>query len=197
MNILAIGAHYDDIELGCGGTLIKHSRKGDKIVLAITRSDETRTGNMNVRYREQLNSAKLFGLIGSQILRFSKEDEISNIIGDLDAVEPDIIFTHFENDTHQHHRIASQIGQAVGRKRHITTAFYDSGTSYDFYPNMFSIIDMKLKLHLINCFKTQIDCGAINVDIAERKAAFYASLISSEENEYAEGFVVRKMKWIV
>ena len=31
MNILAIGAHGDDIELGCGGSLAKHAAQGDKI----------------------------------------------------------------------------------------------------------------------------------------------------------------------
>ena len=35
MNILAIGAHYDDIELGCGGTLAKHISKGDKVIVFV------------------------------------------------------------------------------------------------------------------------------------------------------------------
>ena len=39
MNILAIGAHFDDIELGCGGTLAKHIKNGDKVyVFVATRS---------------------------------------------------------------------------------------------------------------------------------------------------------------
>ena len=197
MRILAIGAHYDDVELGCGGTLLNHIRNGDDVWLAITRSDETRTGNMTVRFREQLKAAKLLKIQPNHIMRFEEGYGFSNIVGELDRIEADIIFTHFEKDTHQHHRHASQMGQAVGRKKHMTTVFYDSGTSYDFHPNLFSFIDMKQKLNLINCFGSQLACGAINVDIAERKAAYYASLISSGEDEYAEGFVVRKMRWIV
>lgn len=197
MNILAIGAHYDDIELGCGGTLLKHKRNDHNIFFAIIRSDETRTGSPNVRYREQLNAVKILDVPSSNLIRFGKDDSFSDIVGRLDLIEVDVIFTHFENDTHQHHRYASQIGQAVGRKEYITTAFYDSGSSYDFHPNVYSLIDMKFKLNLVNCFKTQIASGAINLSIAERKAAFYASLISTGDNRHAEGFVVRKMKWIV
>jgi hypothetical protein len=44
---------------------------------------------------------------------------------------------------------------------------------------------------------SQIKHGAINLDIVEKKNAYWASLISNEINVYAEGFVVRKMKWII
>jgi len=35
MNILAIGAHFDDVELGCGGSIAKHSIKGDKVYIYV------------------------------------------------------------------------------------------------------------------------------------------------------------------
>ena len=35
MNVLAVGAHYDDIELGCSGTLIKHVQAGDRVTLLV------------------------------------------------------------------------------------------------------------------------------------------------------------------
>ena len=57
--ILAIGAHYDDIEIGCGGTLLKHAGNGDKIFFGITSSDETRTGDVLARYNEQLESRSI------------------------------------------------------------------------------------------------------------------------------------------
>ena len=115
----------------------------------------------------------------------------------LCVTEPDIVFAPFENDTHQHHRRTSIISQAIARKRNITLLFYDSGSSYDFYPNIFSVIDINKKGEILDCFKTQIDHGAINLDIVEKKNAYWASLISDDPDCYAEGFVVRKMKWIV
>jgi len=60
--ILAVGAHYDDIELGCGGTLLKHIKSGDEIYLAITSSDEFRTGVPVQRESEQFASMRLMGL---------------------------------------------------------------------------------------------------------------------------------------
>lgn len=32
MNVLAVGAHFDDLELGCGGSLARHVRKGDRVI---------------------------------------------------------------------------------------------------------------------------------------------------------------------
>jgi len=188
--ILAIGAHYDDIELGCGCTLLKHAEKGDKIIFAITSSDEDRTGDIHTRCKEQKMSAKIIGV--SKILKFSyRDDLIHEIVGHLDALSPDIIFTQFEFDTHQDHKRASTIGQAVGRKKNIITFLYDSGSAYNFYPNIYSIIDWPSKSKLLYCYKSQIECGAINIDVLKKKSAYLGSLVS--DNAYAEGLTVRRM----
>ena len=194
MKILAIGAHYDDIEIGCGGTLIKHVKRGDDVYFAITSSNEFRTGNVDNRYKEQILCAEILGISLDHIFRFEYSEELHDIIGQLDYLEPEVIFTQYEFDTHQDHRRASIIGQAVGRKRNITTLFYDSGSAYDFYPNVFSTIDWRRKLELIYCYKSQIEYGAVNIDIVKKKNSYWASLIADLDS-YAEGFVVRKMKW--
>ncbi len=59
MNILGIGAHFDDLELGCGGTLIKHVEQGDNVtMLVITDSSyKDPSGNVirdkDVAYKER------------------------------------------------------------------------------------------------------------------------------------------------
>ncbi len=58
------------------------------------------------------------------------------------------------------------------------------------------MIDYKKKYKLMSCFKSQIDCGAVNLDIIKKKNTYWASLISEEES-YAEGFMVRKMRWVI
>ncbi len=195
--ILAIGAHYDDIEVGCSGTLIKHVNNGDEVFFGITSSDEYRTGDKKHRYQEQILSAGIMGVDFESIYTYSYNDEVHDIIGRLDSLKPDIVFTHYEFDTHQDHRRASIIGQALGRKRTTTTLFYDSGTAYDFHPNVFSTIHFSLKETLIRCFRSQLELGAISLDIVEKKNLYWGSLISSATVEHAEGFVVRKMKWEV
>jgi hypothetical protein len=85
--------------------------------------------------------------------------------------------------------------QAVGRKRHITILFYDSGSTYDFHPNVFSLIDFDKKLEILKCYKSQIDRASINIDIVKKKNAYWASLITEIPTAYAEGFVARKMRY--
>jgi len=197
--ILAIGSHFDDIEIGCAGTIIRHIQNGDQVYFAITHTDEYRSGDIKTRLKEQDKALALMGIpnLPRYLFLFAETDKDSEIIGILDKLNPDIIFAHAENDTHQHHRRTSIISQAIGRKRKTTMLFYDSGSTYDFHPNVFSMINFDRKMEILNCYKSQIEHGAINLDIVQKKDSYWASLITDRPNTYAEGFVVRKMKWKV
>jgi LmbE family N-acetylglucosaminyl deacetylase len=194
--ILALGAHYDDVEIGVGGTLMKHLSAKDEVFIAVTNSDEHRTGDVNRRYGEQLDALKVLELQENRLLLFKDTDELSVVIGSLDTLRPDVVYTMFELDTHQAHRKCSHIGQSVGRKLSIQLVFYNSGSSYNFYPNVFSIIDFEFKKKLLRCFQSQIKLKAINLDIIQRRESFWASVIT-EDAVHAEGFVVRKMLYEV
>ena len=63
MKILAIGAHPDDLELGCAGTLIKHAQRGDDVYMMII-TDGSAGGEADVRSSEQLEAAKIIGALG-------------------------------------------------------------------------------------------------------------------------------------
>ena len=60
MNILAIGAHPDDIEFGCAGTLIKYAQRGHTVFLLITTQGEM-GGEAEGRFREQMKAAETIG----------------------------------------------------------------------------------------------------------------------------------------
>ena len=60
MKVLAIGAHPDDLEYGCAGTLIKHVQRGDQVFLALV-TDGSEGGEGAVRPEEQLAAAKIIG----------------------------------------------------------------------------------------------------------------------------------------
>ena len=190
--VLAIGAHFDDIEIGVGGTLLKHVNNNDEVFVAITSSDEIRTGDVVMRYQEQLESINMFGIKEQQLLLFKESDVISDIVGILDKLKADVVYIMFESDTHQAHRRCSYIGQAVGRKLATQLIFYNSGTSYNFLPNVFSIISFEFKRKLLQCFRSQIELNVINIDIIKRRESYWASLVSGKEL-YAEGLMVRKM----
>jgi len=189
--ILAIGGHFDDVEMGCGGTLLKHIDNGDSVIVAITNSDDKLAGSPRIRLNEQANANKISGF---SINMFTSKHSIERIIGFLDLKYPDIIFSMFENDTHQHHIRASRIGLAVGRKKNITVFQYDGGSSYNFNPNIFSIIDFDKKLKLLNHFKSQIERKTIKINIMRKKLEYWGSLVS-DENVCAEAFFVRKMEY--
>ena len=195
--ILVIGCHYDDAELGCAGTIINHIKNGDDVKLVIINSDETQTGYINYRRDEQKMSLEKMGFkntLNDCIITFYKKSENDVIISRLDIDQPDILFVPWEFDTHQDHRRSSIIGQAVGRKRHIETYFYSSGSTYDFNPNVFNPIDFSKKKEILECFDTQVKCGAINIDIIEKREAFWGSIISTEV-KHAEGFIARKVRY--
>jgi LmbE family N-acetylglucosaminyl deacetylase len=190
--ILAIGAHFDDIEIGVGGTLIKHIDNGDTVYLAITEWDEHRTGDPDIRMNEQRRALKVLNIPEKNLLVFKTEMYEYDIVGILDQINPTTIYTMYAHDTHQAHRKASSIGQAVGRKLTSQVVFYNSGTSVDFSPNVFSIIDFETKQDILKCFESQINLKAVNIDFIKRRESYWASLITDKQ-VYAEGFVIRKM----
>ncbi|HBV84733.1 MAG TPA: hypothetical protein DEB74_18420 [Lachnospiraceae bacterium] len=115
MNILAIGAHFDDIELGCGGALAKHVMNGDRVIGFVATNSEfcnsegkvLRTGS--VALQEAKNASNIIGyelLIGN-IPTFHLEYEESIHIKLLKIIEGnniDLIYTHWTYDAHHDHR---------------------------------------------------------------------------------------------
>jgi LmbE family N-acetylglucosaminyl deacetylase len=156
-------------------------------------SDEFRTGDPKIRNKEQRNAIKLIGIPKENLLLFRCNDEEAKIVSVLDKLKPDIIYTPYENDTHQDHRRCSKIGQSVGRKRGITTIFYYCGSSIDFHPNLYSFFDYDRKMSLIDCYKTQIESGALKLDRRRKMEAYWATLVSDDVNTYAEGLIIKKM----
>lgn len=186
-----MGAHYDDIEIGAGGTLLKHIDAAHDVFLAIVESDETMTGNPEDRYKEQQAAMVEMGLDESKLFLFKSTDEYSRIVSILDIIKPDFVYAQYEKDTHQAHRRCSEIAQSVARKRYTRTLFYHCCSSIGFNPNMFSIIDFKRKMNLVSCFESQIKCGALAIDLREKMESYWGTLIS-DSTVYAEGFISRK-----
>lgn len=120
MNVLALGAHPDDLELLCGGTLAKYALRGDKVTMcSLTNGNmghpEYKPDDMaRVRKAEMEASA---ALIGADVIWLNVDDEMSEItlaarlmITDLlREVRPDIVITHYDQDYHVDHRNASQL----------------------------------------------------------------------------------------
>ncbi len=196
MNVLAIGAHPDDIEFGCAGTLMKYSDNGHNVYsLVLTGGDQG--GSKSTRQREAEEAARKMGV--KEILWKSYSDtELSlnkPLIDDIEqaigVVQPSFILVHHKDDTHQDHRALAQA--AISATRYIRNVlFYEGPTSVDFSPNVFvdirGHVDRKmaaLAAHASQLEKTNIP-GLNIVDIARAVAV---SRGIQARTGYAEGFV--------
>jgi len=121
MNILAFGAHPDDVEFYCAGTLLKYARAGHRIFVALTTSGnqgsnviQGREEIARVREAEQLEAAKVYGA-EVRFLRFDDEGlqdtpEVRRAV--IDAIRwaaPGVIFTHLPGDPSTDHNVTGTI----------------------------------------------------------------------------------------
>jgi LmbE family N-acetylglucosaminyl deacetylase len=187
--ILAIGAHIDDIEIGAGGTLLKHRDAGDKIVLAVLKADEEITARAIVRKSEQAASRDI---LKAEARLFNHNTSMEEIISELDQYSPTILYFPFETDYHQDHHRASEVGFAVSRRVEITVLRYLVTTSHSYYPNYLSVIDMEKKKKLVSVFKSQMERRPKFMEIMEAQNRFFGSLIPGD-GHYAEGFVLHRL----
>ncbi len=173
MKIMAIGAHLDDIEIACGGTLAKAVESGHTVkVLIMSKSGYTNTEGRLQRsdetaVREGLNALHVLGIEDIEILDFETKDIPfrSDVVTEIDlrmaAFDPDIIFTHHPFDTHQAHEGVSKASIAAARRKN-TVFFYEpitpSGRSYiAFKPSMYVDIESTLdrKIESLKCHTSE------------------------------------------
>lgn len=196
MNVLAIGAHPDDLEYSCAGTLICHAHKGDNVFMAIV-TDGHMGGELATRRQEQLDAAKMIGAQEVFFLDYAdnsfacNRDSIMRIEEVIKKVEADVVYTHYGEDIHQDHR---NIARAmVPAARSVPNLLSVEGvSSKHFDPSVFvdigSVIHQKLaalEARASQVQKTNIQNMSI-VDIA-RSVANFRGIYGRVT--YAEGFV--------
>lgn len=161
MNVLGVGAHYDDLELGCSGTLIKHVRRGDKVtMLVVTDSAYKNPLGEVVRSAETALSEgqKAASIIGADLvcLKYGTfmvpfdeglSSEITRIIEELDI---DTVYSHWTHDLHRDHKYAARCALMASRhvprfmmyrSNYYTTDQHFRGT---FYSDITDVMDQKL-----------------------------------------------------
>lgn len=196
MNVLAIGAHPDDIEFGCAGTLMKYADTGHN-VYAMVLTGGGMGGSKSVRQKEAEEAARKMGV--KEIIWGSYQDTelplskslIDDIEKTIESVQPSFIFIHHQVDTHQDHRVLAQA--AISATRYVRNVlFFEGPTSVDFSPNVFvditTHVDRKMEVlaaHASQMEKTNIP-GLNIVDIARAVAV---SRGIQARSGYAEGFV--------
>jgi len=182
MNILALSAHPDDLEIGCGGTLLKYAKAGHRVYLMVL-TDGSRGGDASARRTEQLASGKI---LGAQEVFWGgyhdtelpvSRDAIQQIEDVVKKVNPAFMFVNYTDDTHQDHRhLATCTLTATRYTRNVL--FYETPTTQNFSPTVYVDIDglledkvRALQAHASQIEKTNIESLSI-LEVARASAHF-------------------------
>ncbi len=126
MRILVFGAHPDDMEVGMGGTIAKHANAGDTVTMVVG----TVPSMNDIRRDEARRGAEILG--GDlQFLDIESEEFEYNraLVGKIDkilsAAQPDIVYTQWDQDSHQDHNNLSRGVISACRKNQCSLYMYE------------------------------------------------------------------------
>jgi len=201
--ILCLGAHADDIEIGCGGTILRllEEHHNLEVYWVVLSSNEKRK-------KEALKGAELF-LRGARkkTVRVEKfrdgffpyiGGEIKDYFESLKkSFSPDLVFTHYRDDRHQDHRVVSDLAWNTFRQELILEyeiPKYDGDLGQ---PNLFTHLNdavcRKKVQFILDVYKTQTPKHWLTEDTL--RALLRLRGVESCAGRYAEAFYCRKMIW--
>ena len=201
-SILLLGAHCDDIEIGCGGTVMQLAKAYPRgrfhwITLSsdTERADETRAaaarlleGAENPVIRTEHFRGSYFPYAGP---------DLKDYFETLKAYEPDLILTHHRDDLHQDHSVTSQLTWNTFRD-HLILEYeipkYDGDLGKPNFYVALTRADMQRKCDvLLECFPTQARRRWFTRDTFEAIARLRGIECNAPEG-YAEGYYARKAR---
>lgn len=199
MRILFIGAHADDIEIGCGGTLLKMIAEGHEVAaVVLTQERELQ----QTRSRELQRALTGAGLKAANIHMWDAED--GNLQADyrsvgafreflkIHEIEPDLVFCHSAADSHGDHRRANDLCRATFRGISILLySVVNSAIVSEFRPDLWIDITPYVagKQRMLAAHESQIARGRILWDAINGSHVRYAARIQGEAAEAFETLV--------
>ena len=200
--MLCLGAHSDDIEIGCGGTILRLLAQRDNVevkwvVFAASparRLEAERSAEMFLRGAVNKEvvvkdfKESFFPYIGSEIKAYFEELKRT--------INPDVVFTHFRDDLHQDHRLISELTWNTFRD-HVILEYeivkYDGGLGS---PNLFvhlseEVVANKMK-YLVENFQSQRSHQWFTED-AFRAILRLRGVESNAPSKFAEAYYARKL----
>jgi bacillithiol biosynthesis deacetylase BshB1 len=222
LDALAVGAHPDDVEFSCGGTLIKLAALGYKVgVLDCARGELGTRGTAEIRAQEAIAAATELRLSVRDNLELPdghiwlNEESRVKMVRKIRLYRPRVIFTHFWEDPHPDHVHACQIvreaahvaglikydaeaGQERFRPQTVAHFMFPRTVSPTFVVDISQHAEQKQKA--VACYRSQLyDPNSSELETALSSEAFLRRLESRQRFfgsliavEHAEAFVVRE-----
>lgn len=205
LKILCLGAHCDDIEIGCGGAILRliKEREIQQLYWVVFTSSEERSVEAKMSAEQFLQ-----GCMNKEIMIKKFKDAflpyeaplVKELFEELKPFDPDVIFTHCQHDRHQDHRIICELTWNTFRN-HLILEYEIPKYEGDLgHPNCFVALEEQVARKkvdvILNSFQSQTRKQWFDRD------TFFAlmrirGIESGSQAKYAEGFHVRKavMQW--
>jgi N-acetylglucosamine malate deacetylase 1 len=184
VDVLAVGAHPDDVELGAGGTLLRHHRAGYAVgVVDLTRGELGSKGDPDTRAREARDAATVYGArwracldLGDGAVR-DDADSVHRLAAVIRTSRPRLVLTHHHEDRHPDHVSAhALVRRAVfaaalerldlGVAHHVTAGLLcfptDRVVDADVYVDVTAVWEERLGL--LRRFASQFDVPTLPID---------------------------------
>jgi LmbE family N-acetylglucosaminyl deacetylase len=197
--VLFLGAHPDDIELGCGALIHHISRLSE--ITCITLSDNQKDPELTNVVAEQRRSMAVLGVsedrmrygpFETRIFPQARQEILEYFLQLRGELRPEIIFVHTNQDVHQDHLTMTQ--EALRAFRGITLLGFDVvRSSYGFFPNFLVEVDaadVEAKIEALAQYQTYRDKYYFSSELTRSIMIRHGALA---ETEYAEGFDILRI----
>jgi LmbE family N-acetylglucosaminyl deacetylase len=198
-SVLFLGAHPDDIELGCGA-LLHHIVKQTE-VLCVTLSDNQKNPDLKNLKEEHYQAMEvlgvpqskvIFGPFTTRVFPDARQEILEYFLKLRREFGPDLIFVHSKQDIHQDH--LTMTDEALRAFRGITVLGFDVvRSSYGFFPHFLVEVteeDVNKKIEALACYETYRDRYYFNSELTRSIMVRHGALA---ERPFAEGFDILRI----
>ena len=197
--VLFLGAHPDDIEIGCGALI--HNIVNKTEILCVTLSDNQKNPDLKKVKNEHLESMKILGVLEEKVVfgpfetrvfPDSRQDILEFFLKLRKEFKPDLIFTHSKQDVHQDHNTMTD--EALRAFRGITVLGFDVvRSSYGFFPHFLVEVteeDVNKKIEALSQYNTYQNRYYFNAELTRSIMVRHGALA---ERPFAEGFDILRI----
>jgi LmbE family N-acetylglucosaminyl deacetylase len=199
-SVLAVGAHPDDIELGCGATLLAHSAAGDMVTMLVMTGGENGPGDDAVALSRRGEQEEAARTLGAELLWGGLRDctltpdaaTVAVVERAIQATGADLVYVHAPDDSHQDHR-ASAAATLSAARRLSRVLHYQSPSTLAFSPTTFVDVTAYLsgKLAALGAHASQVEMSAmVEPDAVVASARHWGA---QARIGYAEAFTPTRM----